>query len=61
MSRNGLRCGEGPEASAAKKTKIEEKTKIKKSLKKIKIKEKKATGNVEKKEVKKKPLTTKKK
>ena len=45
----------------SKKTKIEEKQKIKKSLKKIDVKEKKATGNIEKKPIKKKPLTTKKK
>ena len=38
-----------------------EKTKIKKSLKKIESKQKKITKNTEKKEVKKKPLTTKKK
>jgi len=38
-----------------------EKTKIKKSLKKIEAKQKKITKNTEKKEVKKKPLTTKKK
>ena len=45
----------------AKKTKVEEKQKIKKSLKKMEIKEKKVIGNVEKKGSKKKPLTTKKK
>ena len=45
----------------AKKTKIAEKQKIAKSIKKIEEKEKKATGNIEKKAVKKKPLTTKKK
>ena len=45
----------------AKKTKVEEKQKINKSLKKVEAKEKKVTGNIEKKETKKKPLTTKKK
>ena len=45
----------------AKKTKIEEKQKINKSLKKIQSKEKKVTDNTQKKVVKKKPLTTKKK
>ena len=45
----------------AKKTKIEEKQKIQKKLKKIEAKEKKATDNTEKKAIKKKPLTTKKK
>ena len=45
----------------AKKTKTEEKQKIKKTLKKIEEKEKKVTENVEKKTVKKKPLTIKKK
>ena len=45
----------------AKKTKIEEKQKIKKTLKKVEDKEKKITDNVEKKGIKKKPLTTKKK
>ena len=45
----------------AKKTQIEQKQKIKKSLKKIEIKEKKVIENVGKKEVKKKPLTSKKK
>ncbi len=40
---------------------LEEKQKIKKTLKKIKAKEKKVTDNVEKKGIKKKPLTTKKK
>jgi large subunit ribosomal protein L21 len=44
--------------SAAKKTKIQEEQKI---IKKMKTKEKKITDNVEKKEAKKKPLTTKKK
>ena len=44
-----------------KKTKIEEHKKIKKTLKKMKINEKKVAGNIEKKEAKKKPLTTKKK
>jgi len=47
--------------TAAKKTKVEEKHKIKKTLKKTESKEKKITGNIEKKGVKKKPLTTKKK
>ena len=46
---------------AAKKSKIEEHRKIKKTLKKIEVKEKKITGNIGKKEVKKKPLTAKKK
>ena len=45
----------------AKKTKIEEKQKIKKTLKKIETKGKKVTGSIEKKDIKKKPLTTKKK
>ena len=45
----------------AKKTKVEEKQKINKSIKKMKVKEKKVIGNIEKQEVKKKPLTTKKK
>jgi len=45
----------------AKKTKIEEGQKIKKTLKKIEVKEKKLTENIEKKTVKKKPLTKKKK
>ena len=45
----------------AKKVKIEEKKKVKKTLKKIETKEKKVTDNIEKKGVKKKPLTTKKK
>jgi large subunit ribosomal protein L21 len=45
----------------AKKTKIAEKQKIAKSIKKIEEKEKKSTGNIEKKAVKKKPLTTTKK
>ena len=40
---------------------MEEKQKIKKSLKKVEAKEKKVTGNIEKKEPKKKPLTTEKK
>ena len=44
----------------AKKTKIEEKQKINKTLKKIDTKGKKITGNI-KKVIKKKPLTTKKK
>ena len=47
--------------SAAKRVKIEEKQKIKKTLKKVEAKEKKITSNIEKKEAKKKPLTTKKK
>ena len=47
--------------SEAKKTRIEEKQKIKKSLKKMEVKEKKVTDNSEKKSIKKKPLTTKKK
>ncbi len=47
--------------SAAKRVKIEEKQKIKKTLKKVEAKEKKITANIEKKEAKKKPLTTKKK
>ena len=45
----------------AKKTQITEKIKIKKSIKKIEAKEKKITDNVVKKNVKKKPLTIKKK
>ena len=45
----------------AKKTKVEEKQKVNKSIKKMKVKEKKIIGNIEKQEVKKKPLTTKKK
>ena len=45
----------------AKKTKAEEKQKINKSVKKIKVKEKKVIGNIEKQQVKKIPLTTKKK
>ena len=45
----------------AKKVKVEEKQKINKSIKKMKVKEKKIIGNIEKQEVKKKPLTTKKK
>ena len=45
----------------AKKIKTEETQKIKKSLKKIEDKEKKITDNTEKKAIKKKPLTTKKK
>ena len=44
-----------------KKIRIEEKKKVKKTLKKIETKEKKVTDNIEKKGVKKKPLTTKKK
>jgi len=44
-----------------KKIKVEEKTKIKKILKKEEVQGKKIAGNVEKKIVKKKPLTTKKK
>jgi len=47
--------------SAAKKTKIEEKQKIKKKLKKIETKREKIVSSIGKKEVKKKPLTTKKK
>ena len=45
----------------AKKTKVEEKQKVNKSIKKMKVKEKKVIGNIEKQEVKKIPLTTKKK
>jgi len=45
----------------AKKIQIEEKQKIKKSVKKMELKQKKVTGNIEKKELKKKPLSTKKK
>ena len=45
----------------AKKVRIEKKTKVKKTLKKIEDKEKKITDNIEKKGIKKKPLTTKKK
>ena len=45
----------------AKKTKVEEKQKINKSIKKMKVKEKKVIGNIEKQEAKKIPLTTKKK
>jgi len=45
----------------AKKTRVEEKKKIKKSLKKIETKEKKVTVSIDKKRIKKKPLTTKKK
>ena len=45
----------------AKKVRIEEKKKVKKTLKKIEAKEKKVTDNIEKMDVKKKPLTTKKK
>ena len=45
----------------AKKVRIEEKKKVKKTLKKIETKEKKVTDNIEKKGIKKKPLTTKKK
>ena len=45
----------------AKKVRIEEKKKVKKTLKKIETKEKKVTDNIEKNSVKKKPLTTKKK
>ena len=45
----------------AKKTKLEEKQKINKKLKKIETKGKKITSSIEKKDVKKKPLTTKKK
>ena len=46
---------------AAKKVRIEEKEKVKKTLKKIDAKEKKVTDNIEKRGVKKKSLTTKKK
>ena len=42
----------------AKKTKVEEKQKINKSIKKMKVKEKKVIGNIEKQEAKKIPLTT---
>ena len=45
----------------AKKTELEEKQKIKKSLKKVQTKEKKTTESIEKKAIKKKPLTIKKK
>jgi len=45
----------------AKKTKVEEKQKINKTLKKMKLKEKTTDKNIEKKTIKKKPLTTKKK
>ena len=45
----------------AKKVKVEEKQKINKSIKKMKVKEKKVIGNIEKQQVKKIPLTTKKK
>ena len=45
----------------AKKTKVQEKQKINKSIKKMEVKEKRVIGNIEKQEVKKKPLTTKKK
>jgi len=45
----------------AKKTKLEEKQKIKKTLKKTETKGKKVTSGIEKKDIKKKPLTTKKK
>jgi large subunit ribosomal protein L21 len=45
----------------AKKVRIEEKKKVKKTLKKIDAKEKKVTDNIEKRDVKKKSLTTKKK
>ena len=44
-----------------KKNKVQEKQKINKSIKKMKVKEKNVIGNIEKQEVKKKPLTTKKK
>ena len=47
--------------SEAKKTKLIEKQKIKKSLKKIETKEKKISSNIEKKAMKKKPLMKKKK
>ena len=49
------------QTSRAKKTREEEKQRIKTSLKKLAVKEKKVINNIEKKEVKKKPLTTKKK
>ena len=45
----------------AKKVQSEEKQKIKKMIQKNENKEKKVTGNIEKKSIKKKPLTTKKK
>ncbi len=45
----------------AKKTRSEEKQKIKKMIQKNEDKEKKVTDNIEKKSIKKKPLTTKKK
>ena len=45
----------------AKKTKVQEKQKINKTLKKMKLKEKITDKNIEKKIIKKKPLTTKKK
>ena len=45
----------------AKKVRIEDKKKVKKTLKKIEAKEKKVTDNIEKRDVKKKSLTTKKK
>ena len=45
----------------AKKSHLEEKQKINKSIKKMQKKEKKITGNIEKTKVKKKPLTAKKK
>ena len=45
----------------AKKVRIEGKKKVKKTLKKIEAKEKKVTDNIEKRDVKKKSLTTKKK
>ena len=48
-------------SSKTHKTQTEEKKKIKKTLKKLETKEKKEVVNIEKKEVKKKPLTTKKK
>ncbi len=44
----------------AKKSKIQEKQKIKKTLKKMMLKEKKTDENIEKKIIKKKPLTKKK-
>ena len=44
-----------------KKVRVEQKLKIKKSLKKVEAKEKKVIDNIEKKVPKKKPLTTKKK
>ena len=51
----------GDQQLEAKKVQLEEKQKIKKSVKKMQTKEKKITNNIEKTKVKKKPLTTKKK